>query len=358
MSENSPFIGAVNVTSPEVKCPGCGASSGLKFDPVSATMTCPFCGLSSPLPQPGTVQAVQELDFNSAQQRANVNWGRAKKLIICTNCGGETIYDAEQLTGACPFCGSTSVTPAAELPQIMAPNGVIPFAFGKELTQQCFINYLKKRRGIVRKVYDCRLENVVGIYLPFWTFDAYTISSFSAQYSSYSRDTSSRFTGIWNQSFDDLVTYASNKITHPFISKVQDFDFTKVVPYSPEYLAGFPAERYTIGLDEGWERTKMKIRKTLDYDIWKKNRGKFYYNRLMATNYYNVKFRCLLAPMYLATYKYGRRTFQVAINGQTGQAFCPVPTKVGRLKPLFVILGILIVILTFALVIFVAANAS
>ena len=353
MSDNVPFIGAVNVTSPDIKCPGCGASSGLKFDPVSAKMICPFCGLSSPLPQPGAAPAVQELDFNSALQRANVNWGRAKKLIICTNCGGQTIYNAEQLTGACPFCGSTSVTPAAENPQIMAPNGIIPFAVSKEMTQQCFINFLKKKHCLVKKVLNSRLENIVGIYLPFWTFDAYTVSTFTGEYSS-----NDRFTALWNQSFDDLVTYASNKINHPFISRVQDFDFTKVVPYSPEYLAGFPAERYTIGLDEGWERTKINMRKILAHDIWKKNRGKFYFGKILATNYYNVKFKCLLAPMYLATYRYGRNTYQVAINGQNGKAFCPAPTYIGRLTPLFVIAGVLILALTFFLTFFLYVNAS
>jgi ribosomal protein S27E len=353
MAENTPFIGAVNVTSPDVKCPGCGASSGLKFDPVSSKIICPFCGQSSPLPRPGATPAVQELDFNSALQRANVDWGRAKKLIICTNCGGETIYDAEQITGACPFCGSTSVTPAAENPQIMAPNGIIPFSVSKDMTQQCFLNFLKRKHCLVKSVLNSRLENVVGIYLPFWTFDTYTVSSFSGEYSS-----SERFTSVWNQYMDDVIIYASNKTIHPFISKVQNYDFTKIVPYSPEYLAGIPAERYTIGLNEGWERTKIQIKKTLEYDIWKKNRSKFYFNKLLGTNYYNVKFRCLLAPMYLATYRYGRKTFQVAINGQTGEAFCPAPTYIGRLAPLIITMSIVFLALTLFLIVYLYTHAS
>ena len=88
MSENKPFIAAVNVTSSEVRCPGCGGTIGIKYDPESLNLTCPFCGLVSALPKPGKVPVVQEFDFNSALQRASVNWGHVKKLIVCANCDG------------------------------------------------------------------------------------------------------------------------------------------------------------------------------------------------------------------------------------------------------------------------------
>ena len=44
MAENYPVIGAVNVTSTEVKCPGCGATIGIKYDPNTLNLLCPFCG--------------------------------------------------------------------------------------------------------------------------------------------------------------------------------------------------------------------------------------------------------------------------------------------------------------------------
>ena len=65
----------------------------------------------------------------------------------------------------------------------------------------------------------------------------------------------------------------------------------------------------------------------------------------IATNYYGVKFRCLMAPMYLATYRFGKKTLQVAINGQTGETFCEAPTKIGRI----ILLGLLGLLLACAL---------
>ena len=342
MADNRQVINSINVSSTEVKCPGCGGTIGIRFDPSTGKLVCPFCGLASQLPAPGTGPAVEELDFNSAIQRANVDWGRSKKLIVCTNCGGETLYDSEQVTGACPFCGSSSVAPAAENTQVLAPNAVIPFAVSKDITQQCLSAYLNRKHCITKKVRDSRLENVVGIYLPFMTFDTYTVSSYYAYNDNYQNVSEKYVTGVWNQYIDDVIIFASDRIRHPYISKIQKFNFDGLVPYSPEYLAGIPAERYTTGLNEGWERVKKLIPEKLKKDIRRANKN--LYVEKLATNYYNVKFRYVLAPVYLASYRQGKNRYPVAINGQTGETFCEAPTYLPKMIILCVLAGILILI--------------
>ena len=323
-------IGAVNVSSTEVKCPGCGASIGIKYDPEALNLTCPFCGLVSQLPQPGSVPVIEELDFNSALQRASVNWGNIKKMIVCANCGGQTIFDAEQVTGACPFCGSTSVTPAAENSQIMAPQAVIPFAVTKEMTQLCFDSFLNSKRLASKKVYGCKLENIMGIYLPFWTYDTLAVSYYFAHTAETKYSPRQDFRGVLNQFYDDLVIYGSDKIRNQNIKRVQKFDFLRMVPYSPKYLAGIPAERYTVGLNDGWERAKEQIRKKTRRTLQRKFFMKAAIDAI-NTNYYNVKFRYVLAPIYLATYTCGKKTIPVAINGQTGETYCEVPSMLAKL---------------------------
>ena len=351
MTENKPFIGAINVTSSEVKCPGCGGTIGVKYDPESLKLTCPFCGLVSALPQPGKVPVVQEFDFNSALQRASVNWGHVKKLIICANCGGQTLYDAETITGACPFCGSTSVSPAAENPQIMAPQSVIPFSISKDMAQQCFTEYMKRKHCLRKGVVDSKLEDVIGIYLPFWTFDALTVSSYYATHSTPMGKIP--YSGIWNNYYDDIVIPASDKYRGPFLGKVQDFDFSKSVPYSPEYLAGIPAERYTVGLNDAWERTKKHMDEKIRRAVFRRYGINFYIDT-MISNYYNVKFRYLLAPVYFARYRYKKRKLPVVINGQTGKTFCDAPTII----PFIVVPCVCVfVVLVLLLVIFILTHA-
>ena len=338
MSENHQNINGINVTCTDVKCPECGATIGIRFDPATSNLLCPFCGASTQLQPPEEFTVAKEIDFNTELLRAGANWGNAKKLIICSNCGGQTLYDAEQVTGACPFCGSTAITPAAENEQVMAPNAIIPFTVSIDKTQQCFINFLNRKRCLEKKALKCKLENVVGIYLPFWTFDTLTSSSFVAYNFNYHNESDKYINGVWNQYIDDVIIFASDRIYNPHLARIQKFDFGRAIPYSPEYLAGIPAERYTVGLNEGWERAKKLIEPKLKKDI---NRSRDY-GRIMVekmnTNYYNVKFRYLLAPVYLATYRYGKKTIPVAINGQTGEAYCDAPTYIRKLILFLVII--------------------
>ena len=127
-----------------------------------------------------------------------------------------------------------------------------------------------------------------------------------------------------------MIVYASASLRNTHIPKVTNFYFDKLVPYDPKYLAGIVAERYTVGLNEGWEKAKVQIAKKLRTDIGTAEKNKHGGDTVgrvqFSTNYYNVKFKYILAPIYLATYKFANKTFQVAINGQSGAVDCDAPS--------------------------------
>lgn len=315
------------------------------------------------MPEHGTGAVIDELDFSAAIQRAGVDWGTERKLIVCSDCGGQTLYDASQIPACCPFCGSTNVMPSSENKAIMAPGALIPFSIDASEADQCFRNYLKKCRFLPKAVLDCKLENLTGIYLPFWTFDTDTENSYVAEIGYLETDSDGdssynykKFSGKKNQFIDNMIVYASDKIKHPHISKVQEYDFSKLIQYTPEYLAEYPAERYTVGLNDGWERAKTLIDKKLKDDIghyeMKLNRGNTFRRIDLTTNYYNVKFKYILAPMYLAKYQYGSKTYQAAINGQTGKTLCDRPSNLWKII-LFIVLGILSIPVLYMVIVYI-----
>ena len=71
--------------------------------------------------------------------------------------------------------------------------------------------------------------------------------------------------------------------------------------------------------------------------------------RKFTTDYYNVKFRYLLAPVYIARYTFGKESYQVAINGQTGKTYCEAPTYLLKL----ILLIILIVLVGLGISVFI-----
>ena len=78
------------------KCPDCGGV--MDFDPKTGGLACPYCGHTEAIPETKEQEgSARELDFASAENKENCDWGVRKKLIICKSCGAESVYDELQL---------------------------------------------------------------------------------------------------------------------------------------------------------------------------------------------------------------------------------------------------------------------
>ena len=118
--ENEPVI-AKTMEETDKKCPQCGGI--MEFHPATGGLKCPYCDYEQVIKQAEDVpQTAQELDFDSALNVENCNWGQEKKTVLCEACGAETIYDALEISSTCPFCGSNHVMEAADQ-NTLAPGG-------------------------------------------------------------------------------------------------------------------------------------------------------------------------------------------------------------------------------------------
>jgi DNA-directed RNA polymerase subunit RPC12/RpoP len=333
------------------KCPNCGAT--VVYDPETLAMSCPFCGYSRQLPKPeDNGQDVEELDFSSAKNRESLDWGKAKKSLVCKNCGAETIMDEADTAQCCPYCGSTQVMPVDNDEDVVAPGGVVPFEITKEKAAQLFKGWMKGKLFAPNEAKkSCEAKNFSGIYLPYWTYDSQTTSPYEIRLGFDKKDKDGNVTttyrtyrGIYERFIDDETVYASKKTTNRFIKEASKFDFSKLRKYSPEFIAGFLAERYTVGLDEGWETAKDQIRKKLKSEIGqmekKKRRADSISKVDFATSYANVTFKYVLAPIWIANFKFKDKVYNLVVNGQTGKISGKSP-----ISPIKVAIAIIIAII-------------
>lgn len=332
------------------KCPNCGAT--VTFDPAMGKMHCEYCGYSCELPKPEDGHEICEMDFDSAIHTASYNWGEQKKQVQCKQCGAVTVYDALETAAVCPFCGSTSVMPAAN-ENTIAPGAVCPFEVTKDQAGERFSKWLKKKWFAPRKAKQSALpEAFQGIYLPYWTYDAQTTSNFTAR-AGYDRTVKDkdgqsrtetnwmRVNGVYQRFFDDVTVMASKRQKNSGVKACEPFNFSKLVPYSPQVVAGFIAERYSIGLKEGWGVAQKTIQFHLNSDIseyvrhhWKANRAD---SVKFSTLYSNITYKYLLVPTWISSFRYKDKVYQFAVNGQTGKVGGKAPVSALR-----VILAILI----------------
>lgn len=334
------------------KCPNCGAT--VTFNPASGKMHCDYCGYSCELPKPEDENSIQELDFEAALHKASFNWGEQKKSVQCKQCGAVTIYDVLETAAVCPFCGSTSVMPAAT-DETIAPGAVCPFAVTKEKAGESFTKWLKKKWFAPRKAKkNARPDAFNGVYLPYWTYDAQTTSTFTARagYDRKVRDknggtktetTWSHVNGVYQEFIDDEVVMASKRHENSGVKDFGPFKLSKLVPYSPQLLAGFVAERYSIGLQEGWEKAQVSIKDKLRSNVESYVKSKWRCDRVsnvrLSTLYSNITYKYVLAPAWISSFQYKGKTYQFAVNGQTGKVGGKAPVSAFRVI-LAVLLGV------------------
>ncbi|SCW41403.1 hypothetical protein SAMN02910456_01014 [Ruminococcaceae bacterium YRB3002] len=333
--------------SAEKKCPSCGGI--LLFDPGWDRLVCQSCGNKFDIPELQSDEAAEEIDIATAKSIASHDWGIKTRVIQCGNCGAETVNDALQMSGRCPFCGSTIVTALEEDDDMIAPTAVIPFKVSQSHAEMYFKQWIGKRFFAPSDIKDgSRLNGFTGIYLPYWTFDADTTTDYKGKYGYTYGSGDDEYTkwytksGHFDKFIDDYTVPASRRLTDDkFISKAAHFSLSAAKNYTPQALAGFVAERYTIGLEEAWKTARNGIFKLLEYETKNLESADTYKNVKMSTTYRNITFKYVLVPLWISSFTYDGKLYNIVINGQTGEVFGEWPKS---RKKILILVGILCLI--------------
>lgn len=330
-------------------CKQCGAQ--LEFAPGQEALECPYCGYREEIPR--TEQAIREYDLGSALENLphSEGWGTERRAVHCTNCGATTSFEPGQVAGACAFCGSSKVVEQPSSTNLIRPETLIPFAVTHQQASIAFSAWI--RQGWFRPndlKHAARLGRIQGAYLPFWTFDAFASSHWTAEAGYYYYETESYLdrdeqgnmvtrtrqvqrirwepaAGYREDFFDDELVCASAGLPPALVQNVLPFDLDGLTGYSPAFLAGFAAEEYQIDLQAGWvtahERMEQAVYQRCAGDI----PGDTHRNLHVNSAWSQRTFKHLLLPIWVAAYLYRDRTYRFLVNGQTGKAAGDAPVS-------------------------------
>ena len=300
------------------KCPSCGGT--MFFKPGSQSLLCQSCGHKETIPELVSKIPVNEMDFLVAKNTASHDWGMEAKLVTCKQCGAETIQNKLQLSGMCPFCGSTTVEAADPEQDIMAPNGIIPFKITEDRALYIFKEWIKDRFLAPELLaQDAQLNKFYGIYVPLFTFDVLTVNRFTGHYTENNRTLFK--CGKFQHQVDDFQVVASKQLCSDklLLNVMKDYRTREAKPYTPDALAGFPCEHYSIGLNEAWNSVGKDMELYLKNQANKQDETKFLMGIDMATDYFNLKYKYLIVPVWINSFYYDNQLYMIAINGQTGK---------------------------------------
>lgn len=355
MQEEEAFEQTETLRETDKKCPSCGGT--MDFDPKTGALLCPFCGNKVEIEDDTAApERAQELDFDEAEHTGDQNWGAEKRVVICKSCGAESIYDAATVSGECPYCGSNQVMEAGDA-ETLAPGGVCPFRISEEEAGHRFTAWLKKKLFCPRAAKKtAKAGKPKGVYLPYWTFDADTESTYTARYgirrvirtNKQTRVVTNWYhtSGFYHEFINDETVLATERHDTKTLAAIAPFDTESNVAYKPEYLAGFASERYSIGLKSAWEKAKNFIKNRLIRNITTKIKREKHADLVdsvkVKTAYRNITYKYLMLPVWLSSFEYKGKIYQFIVNGQTGKVGGKVPISPLRVA-IAVFLGIVVI---------------
>jgi hypothetical protein len=163
-------------------CPSCSAD--MEFDPESGEMKCRYCGHKQPVatdvqPEAGVQpHAFAEMLSKTGSEHLQPVSDQALEAH-CTGCGAVVAFHPPEVAGTCSFCGAAIVTEPKAADPLIAPDGVLPVKVPKNLAQKEVQQWLASRwfaPNALKKL--AHQEGIGGVYLPFWSYDSDTDSSY------------------------------------------------------------------------------------------------------------------------------------------------------------------------------------
>jgi DNA-directed RNA polymerase subunit RPC12/RpoP len=336
------------VGKPDFRCPSCGAAT--TWDPASDALACDHCGERRAVPR---VRAeIREHALSEAGESAR-GTGLDQRALRCRECGATIALDAAATAADCVFCGSAAVLPQEANRNLLRPESVIPLAVCRDTASRGFRRWLERlwfRPGALK-----RLErfDAVGVYVPYWTFDARVHSEWSADAGHYYYVTrvvpvrvggrtvmrpqqvrQVRWVPAWGRrddAYDDLLIHASRGLSEPLVKRLGGFDTGALVPYRPEYLAGWRAEEYQLDLEDAWKEARRTIEELQRQRCAGDVPGDTQRRLAVHTDIREVRFKHVLLPIWSLRYEFRGRPYAVLIHGQTGRVVGKAPFSFAKI---------------------------
>jgi len=318
-------------------CPSCGAPQ--RFSPVTGTLTCEFCDTQTPIES--SLSLIKEYDFNHAIAGLNTQENKSiEKEVLCKKCGASFHLTPYSFSSNCPFCNTPALI---DFIQEITPQSLLPFQMSQKEALHAFKTWVGSR-WFAPTAFQKYLEGdqkLIGYYLPYWTYDSNTTTPYQGlrgdtyyvtvtktviengrQRQIHIQEARIRWTNVSGSvqvNFDDVTVGASKTISRAILEALEPWDTTPLVPFDTKYLAGFEAQEYTIGLDNGFEYAKAKMSSKIKHTIMHDIGGDQQQITSMQTHHNNVTYKNTLFPIWTASFTWKNKTYNYAINAQSGK---------------------------------------
>ena len=348
------------------QCPAC--TGPLHFVGASGKLECEYCGTSYDVAEIESLYADKEEKAAAAQQAAEAgqstaaadggawdtsgfseDWGEegdGMRAYNCPSCGAELICDENTAATSCPYCGNPTVVPGQFSGQLR-PDFIIPFKLSKEDAVRALKKHYKGKIFLPKRfTLENHVQEIQGIYVPFWMFDgeaegdAHYEATRSHTYRSGDYEiTETEHYDVYRAgmvNFEKIPVDASSKMPDDHMDSIEPYDYQELKPFSTAYLPGFLADKFDVTVEQCRQRADQRCEGTLSSAL--RNTVTGYHTCTLIHDSVNLKrgkVHYALMPVWMLNTKWKGKDFLFAMNGQTGKLVGDLPVSWGRFWSLF-----------------------
>jgi hypothetical protein len=349
----------------------CGAQTA--YAPGTSTLRCSKCGAEQQIDDAGHTIVEHSYDAWAALPPKPVA-SIGEVVLQCQNCGAST--ETDLIADVCHFCQGPLV--ALKNPdRLIAPEAVVPFGIDRAGAGTAFGTWIKSRHfapNALKRVGST--DAIKGTYVPHWTYDAQTETDYTGQRGEHyyttefysvsdgkgGTRTESRqvqhtrwydAAGHVERSFDDVLVPASHCLPDDRLTKMGPWTLHTAEAYQPQYLAGYAALRYDVDPDAGLTVARSEMEYVIGRDCRSDIGGDEQLVARMNVSYAAMMFKLVLLPLWIASYLYAGRTYQVLVNANTGEVIGDRPYSKVKITALVVLI---LAVIAAAVVIYLVAK--
>jgi predicted RNA-binding Zn-ribbon protein involved in translation (DUF1610 family) len=323
-------------------------------------MKCPYCDTEF------EIAALEEYQKEIASPEKDGEWktedqmeawgeGDLNELTTgsCPSCGAELVGDKNTIAMVCPCCGNAQIV-SKRLSGMLKPNYVIPFKLDKNAAKEALKNFYQGKRLLPNFFKeDNNINNIQGLYVPFWLFDvkanahirykATKRKSWSDSSYSYTKTDYYSVTRDGSLGFEKVPVDGSEKMDDNYMDAIEPFDYAHMKDFETAYLSGYSAEKYDVDAEKSKERAAKRIKTTVESEFARSVSG--YASVTCEDSSVNVESGTVsysLFPVWILNTKYHKENYVFMMNAQTGRLVGKLPSDSGKIwKYRLMFMGIL-----------------
>ena len=335
------------------QCPAC--TGPLHFDGASGKLVCDFCGSSYDTAEIEALYAEKEAAAETAAQNKQAppsdsvwseNEAAGLRSYSCPSCGAELICDETTAATSCPYCGNPTVI-AGQFSGMQRPELVLPFVLDKNAAKAALKKYYRGKRFLPNAFSSQNhIEEIKGVYVPFWMYDGEASGSaqfHATQVHTYtSGDYEITETSHYDVrragsiAFEKIPVDASSKMPDDYMDSIEPYDYAELRPFSTAYLPGFLADKYDVSVEDSRERADTRCAGSLLRALERTVSGYTTCNETSRDIHLKRgKVHYALLPVWILNTRWEGKDFLFAMNGQTGKLVGNLPVSTKRVIGLF-----------------------